>query len=214
MTRLYDPPDRETLDPADRDAYDHVLNGMRELMARPEWQGGQAPPPAEAAAQVPAVGGYYGALLTSPPLARLLFDMSRFFRSCEARGAFPAAFRELTNVVLAVELGYRGVLPGHVPFALAVGVRPEAISAVLTQTDDAFSDDERLQVEVIRAIVRGRLDDARFARLGDLLGRRGALEYTAFVCYLMHHIRLMQAIGVPEPPAAEVDAVLAQHLAG
>jgi hypothetical protein len=214
MSRLFAQPERQQVDPRDLDDYDTVIQGMSELMAQPQWQGAAGPAGAPGVARDLRVGGYYGALLTSPPLAAKLFRMSRFYRTCEARGAFPATFREFTNVVLAGELGYRAGLPSHVPFAIAVGVRREAIVGVLNGAEESLTEDEGMQVEFIRSVVRGRLEDAGFARMGERLGSRGLIEYTAFVCYLMHHIRLMQAIGVPEPGAEEVAAALAPHLAG
>jgi len=212
MSRLFPQPEPSALSGADLGSYRHVMAGLHGLMKRSEWQGQSDYAGSESEEGGFQVGGYYGALLTSPPLAERLYEMSRFYRQCEERGAFPASFREFTNVVLAVELGYRAVLPGHIPFARSVGVRAEAIRAVLTGSESELDDSERRQVDYIRAVARGGVQDGDFKAMSELLGDRGCLEYTAFICYLVHHLRLMQAIGVPEPEPAELDAILAPYL--
>ena len=48
----------------------------------------------------------------------------------------------------------------------------------------------------------------RTPRLSDRFGDRGAVEFTVLVGFLLVTIRLWQALGVPEPSAEEIAALL------
>jgi alkylhydroperoxidase family enzyme len=189
--RLARPPERDEVDASERVAYDAVV----ERTTRVHGVGGQAEK-------------YFGALLNSPPLAASLAELGTQVRRGQLRGTYTDAERELMDIALAVELGSNAILPIHVPDALAVGVRPEAIEALLRRRQDELTDDERQLVSFARQFVAGDVTDESYAELRERFGERGALEFTVLLGFLLMTIRLWQALGVPEPTDEEIDALL------
>jgi alkylhydroperoxidase/carboxymuconolactone decarboxylase family protein YurZ len=81
----------------------------------------------------------FGALLQPPPLAATLVRFGTGIRQGQLRGTYTDAERELMDIVLAVELGDNAVLAVHIPDAVAVGVRPDAIAAVIERRDGTIT---------------------------------------------------------------------------
>ena len=120
-----------------------------------------------------------GVLLHSPPFAANRQDISSLVRVAGERdNSYSHADREFVDQVLAVELGTNVVQRLHVPDAIAVGVRIEAIDALRAGDDDALTDDERLLATYIRQVVGGTVDDETWDAMELRLGTRGLVEYT------------------------------------
>jgi hypothetical protein len=151
---------------------------------------------------------YFGALLNSPPIAGALAKLGRVMREGQVRGTYSDADRELVDMVLSVDFGYRAILALHIPDAIAVGVRLEAIEALWRGSEDELAPDEQFLVAYIRAVASGTVDDRQYAALTRSHGPRGALEYTAFIAFLIMTMRLWQAVGVPDPSSEEIDELL------
>jgi 4-carboxymuconolactone decarboxylase len=151
---------------------------------------------------------YFGALLHSPPLAASLTRLGTEVRRGALRGTYTDADRELMDIALAVALGSNAILPIHIPDALAVGVRPEAVEALLARRDEDLTDEERRLVSYAREVVTGAVSDDSYAGLRDRFGERGAVEFTVLVGFLLMTIRLWQAFGLPEPSDAEMRMLL------
>jgi len=197
FARLQDPPDAEEIDESERSSYDAVI----ERTGRVHGAQGQA---AKA----------FGALLNSPPLAAVLTEYGTQVRRGQLRGTYTDAQRELMDISLAVDLASNAILPIHIADALAVGVRPEAVEALLHHHEEDLNDEERELVAYARHFVAGGVTDEVYASLEQRLGQRGAVEFTVVVAFLLMTIRLWQALGVPEPSDQEVDALLAELLSG
>jgi alkylhydroperoxidase family enzyme len=189
--RLPRPPAADEIDASERPFYDAVV----ERTTRVHGLGGQA-------------AKYFGALLNSPPLAAALAELGTQVRRGQLRGTYSDAERELMDIALAVELGSNAILPIHIPDALAVGVRPEALEALLDRREGELSDDERQLVAYARELVDGGVTDESYSALEKRFGERGAVELTVLVGFLLMTIRLWQALGVPEPTREEMDALL------
>jgi hypothetical protein len=151
---------------------------------------------------------YFGALLNSPPLAAALTRLGTEVRRGGLRGTYTDADRELMDIALAVGLGSNAILPVHIPDALAVGVRPDAVESLLTRSDEDRTDDERQLVHYARGVVDGGVSDESYGALRERLGERGAVEFTVLVGFLLMTIRLWQAFGLPEPSDDEMLALL------
>lgn len=151
---------------------------------------------------------YFGALLQSPPVAAVLTDLGTAIRRGGLRGTYTDAERELMDISLAVDLGSNAILQVHIPDALAVGVRPEAIRALVDGHEEDLSPDEAELVTYAREYVNGEVTDASYAVLQKRFGERGAVEFTALVGFLLMTIRLWQALGVSEPTDEEIQALL------
>jgi alkylhydroperoxidase/carboxymuconolactone decarboxylase family protein YurZ len=147
---------------------------------------------------------YFGAVLNSPPLAAALVRLGTQVRRGQVRGTYTDAERELMDVALAVDLGSNAILVVHIPDALAVGVRPQAIRALLERSDDELTQDERQLVTLARDFVAGNVRAESYATLEKRFGKRGAVEFTVLLGFLVMTIRLWQALGVPDPSDGEV----------
>jgi hypothetical protein len=191
MSRLEPRPDRETIAEDERADYDAVM----ERTERVHGLDGVA-------------AKYFGAIVNAPPLAAVIAQYGTCVRQGQLRGTYTDVERELMDLALAHELRGSAILPIHIPDAVAVGVRPEAVIAVLGGDDGALTEDERQLVEYARSFARGTVDDAQYARIRDRFGARGAVEFTILLGFLTMTIRLWQALGVPEPTPVEVEALL------
>lgn len=158
---------------------------------------------------------YFAALLNAPPVAAGLMELGRIVRT---RGEQPDSYshhdRELVDQVLAALWGTNVVQRTHVPDAIAVGVRPEAIAALHEGRDEDLTDDEREIADYVRAVAQGSVDDEAYARLVTRMGTRGAVDFTFFVGFLMATIRLHQALGMEDPPDAEIARLLDELASG
>jgi hypothetical protein len=190
-------PPRESIDEDELGYYDEVTARL-EAMGLPK---GDA-------------GPYHGTLLWSPPLAATISNFGRLVRAGQLRGTYSHAQREFVDVVLSTELGWDGVLPFHIPDALAVGVRIEAIEAVREGRIEDLNEEEQQLREHILAVVRGEMNAERWQAMEDLLGTRGVVEYTIFVAFLLFTMRLMAALGFEGPPAGAVEQMLAEFRDG
>ncbi len=190
--RLRKRPEREEVPEEEREDYDLVA-GRTARLAYPDYD-------------LPA--RYFGALLTSPPMATRLVALGRFVREGEVRGSYSDAERELVDIVIAKDTGYNGILTVHVPDAIAVGVRFEAIDAIRSGEESALTPEERQIVDYSRAVMAGTVTDADYEAMVARLGERGALEFTGFVTFLLMTVRNWQAIGVPNPTDEEIDELI------
>jgi hypothetical protein len=198
MHRPPKPPRREEVAETERANYDLVVARQQRL-----W---------DAAPRNSDV--YFGALLNSPTIAAAFASLGRVMREGQLRGTYSDADRELVDMVLSVDLGYWAILALHIPDAVAVGVRVGAIEALWRGNEDQLTEDERVLVAYIRAVAGGTVNDEQFGALvqrGDL---RTAVEYTAFICFLLMTMRLWQGLGVPDPTENEIDELIAAYRSG
>jgi hypothetical protein len=157
---------------------------------------------------------YFGALLNSPTVAASFASLGRVMREGQVRGTYSDADRELVDMVLSVDFDYRAILALHIPDAIAVGVRLEAIEALWEGREEDLTEEERFRIAFIRAVASGTVDDRLFAQMCERLELRGAVEYSAFIAFLVMTMRLWQALGVPEPSREEIDQLLQAYRDG
>lgn len=96
----------------------------------------------------------------------------------------------------------------HIPDGVAAGVRLEAVEALHYGREEELNDDERLLARFIRQLVSGTVDEETFAAMKERLGARGVVEYSGFVLWLGWIIRMMQMIGVTDPPDADIEKII------
>ena len=162
----------------------------------------------------PIVDGYFGSLLHAPLLGERFSELGIFFRQAGVRGSFDDRRREFVDMVLAPVMGCAPVFFEHLGPAVEAGVRPEAVRALLDNDRDALTDSERVEVDYIWLVAEGQVDDASFAVIEAELSASGAVEYTAFIAFLIMTIRLFQALGVPDPAPEVISGLLADYAAG
>jgi alkylhydroperoxidase family enzyme len=149
---------------------------------------------------------YYRMLLNSPLLADQIALPGAWAQ------AFSPSLANLELMTVAAGAPCRFLLIGHVPDAIASGVRPEAVKAILEGDDDALHGEERLLVRCARQVANRALSDDEFKELEKLLGRRTALEYIFLACFISGHILLYSALGIPEPSPEAIDDLLRQSI--
>ena len=142
---------------------------------------------------------YFGAMLNSALISAGMSNLGVVYRS---RGAFEDgmthADREWVDMVLCDELECFWVLYVHAPDAIAVGVRPEAIVALVEGRLDDLTSDEREKELFIRAVINGTMQEGQYKSLESKLGVRATVELTCFTGHLIKTMRLMQAFGIPD----------------
>lgn len=220
MTLRHTPPQphRDSVLPEDREAYDDVVS--RQLAYGYTGFAAMFPDEhAEAMSTALGVGGdpvlecdaadrvqpYMGAMLNNAPAMQLISDLGVVLRNCGERGdGYTHADREWVDMVLAEELGCTGVYCAHMLDACAVGVRPEAIQALHQGRDEDLTRDELQLTRYIRQVARGTVTSDSYLAIEDRFGRRGAVEFTQFIGFLLMTIRLIQAFGAQEPYPPEL----------
>jgi hypothetical protein len=159
--------------------------------------------------------GYYGRLMLSPRMGNQLSEMGRIVRARGDRGdTYSHADREFVDQVLSADMGTNIVQAMHLPDALAVGVRLEAVEALRAGREEDLTEDEAQLADFIRRVVSGRVDEDGWNAMEARMGERGVLEYTIFILFLQLTMRLMQAVGMPDPPQPEIDALVAEFRTG
>jgi hypothetical protein len=159
---------------------------------------------------------YYRALLNSPAMG---FHISALGRLVRQAGDYPDscshADREWVDQVLSQDWGSNTVLGGHIPDALARGVRVHAIIALREGREQDLTEDEQFLTEFVRQVRDGRVTDESYARMTDRIGRRGAAEYTILIMFLVFSIRLVEALtGSTGPTDTEVTQILNEYMDG
>lgn len=199
MARLPQPPRSAFDDPEDQEAYEAVVARRRAMAMVQD----------EPNSDEPVMGEYWGALLNSPTMCAIASQMGRFIRTAGDRpNTYTHWEREFVDQVLSADWKTNVVQLLHVPDAVAAGVRLEAVQAFRSGHEEDLNDEERLLARYIRQVVSGTVDDGTFEAMRQRLGERGVVEYTGFILWLQWIIRMMQALGVNDPPDAEVDEVI------
>jgi hypothetical protein len=158
---------------------------------------------------------YFAALLNSPLIADHISELGVVYRTRgESPGSYTHADREWIDMVLAVELGMDFICFAHVLDAVAQGVRPQAVRALLDGRDDRLERDELLLTQYIRQVVRGTVTPESWAGIVEHLGVRGAVEFTCFVTHLQMTIRLQQAFGIADVTRAQLDELVQRIIDG
>lgn len=155
---------------------------------------------------------YFQGLLRSPDVGAQLSAVGQFFRSAGSRGMFSDRRREFVDMVLGVRLRCGPVFFEHLGPAVAAGVRPDAVAALLRHDDTGLEDSERRERDYILAVVSGTVTDVDYRWCEEENGPAGAVEYTAFILFLQLTIRMFQALRVPDPPGELVRRLLDTHV--
>jgi hypothetical protein len=152
---------------------------------------------------------YFSAMAASPVLGQTLSELGTASMGvCGKPNTLSKADHEMIDAVLALDSGYTFLLAAHAPLAIHAGVRPEALVAIREGRENDLTDDERQQVEFIRAVPSGTMTDEIWESMAARLGsERGVVEYAFFVCLVLFHHLFACALGVPDMSEEELDAL-------
>jgi alkylhydroperoxidase family enzyme len=192
-------PDRDDLREGEREAFDSVVDrqtayGYTEFVKRFLHDDVLRAFPGD------RVQPYFSAMLNSPLIAEGMSDLGAVYRTRgEHADGMQHADREWIDMVICDELECLWVLYVHAPDAVASGVRPEAILAVVRGRDEDLTEEEATKARFIRSFVHGTIDAELYAAVEELVGgKRAGVEFTCFCGHLLKTMRLMQAWGVPD----------------
>jgi hypothetical protein len=158
---------------------------------------------------------YWGPLSWWPAYALTRLEQSSQIRTAGDRdNSYTHIDREWADQVLAVVLRTNVVQNAHLPDALAVGVRLEAIEALRAGRDDELTPHERLLATFIREIVNGTVTDETWNAVEADIGERATLEYLVLVTMLWLTFRQMNALGIGEPTDADIGRMLDEFKSG
>jgi hypothetical protein len=142
---------------------------------------------------------YFAAMLNSPLISAGMSDLGVVYRTRgEYEDGMSHADREWVDMVLCDELECFWVLYVHAPDAASVGVRPEAILALVEGRHGDLEPLEREKELFIRAVINGTMTAEQYQSLEQKLGVRATVELTCFTGHLIKTMRLMQAFGIPD----------------
>jgi AhpD family alkylhydroperoxidase len=202
-------PDRDLIgDPEELAAYDSVVARFRSRATPAEVADGER---MRGLGEAPEMGVYFAALLHTPRLAAGLSDLGAYYRGDSF--ALSPAEREWVVVAVGVEANCRREVYAHLDEAVRVGVRPEALDALVRGRDRDLAPDERELAGYVRAVLRHEVTAEGYERIVRRFGVRGAVELTAFVTHLLMAATLMTALGADHVSADEVESELARVLA-
>lgn len=208
MSDSYTPaaPDRRDVAAEDLAAYDRILERTGAMRDK------------DGFGSVPERGGdnpFVSALLNSPIIGYHYFELGVYYRTRgEIPGSYSHADREWVDMVLMQDIDYWTLMWAHLPDAVAVGVRPEAIKALREQRLDDLTPHEAQLTDVIRRVRDGTMDRASYEGLEELFGTRGAIDYIGFIGHILMTIPWYKAFGSNTRTEADVDELLGQILDG
>jgi hypothetical protein len=161
------------------------------------------------------LGPYHAGLATVPVIGQLISQLGLVFRTRgDHEGTYSHADREFVDQVLAVDNGWNGFMVMHTYDGVSAGVRIEAIEALRAGREEDLTEDERLLATFIRQVLSGGVTDQIWDAMERRIGHRGAIEYAMFIMFLHLIMRLFQAFGSPDVPAAEIDELVRKIRAG
>jgi hypothetical protein len=161
------------------------------------------------------LGPYHAGLATAPVIGQLISQLGLVFRTRgDHEGTYSHADREFVDQVLAVDNGWNGFMVMHTYDGVSAGVRIEAIEALRAGREEDLTEDERLLATFIRQVLSGGVTDQIWDAMERRIGHRGAIEYAMFIMFLHLIMRLFQAFGSPDVPAAEIDELVRKIRAG
>jgi hypothetical protein len=161
------------------------------------------------------LGPYFNRLVVSPSVAALASRFGRFVRTAGDReGTYSHIEREFVDQVLLADWKTNVVALRHIPDAISVGVRVEAIKALRSGNEHELTEGEQLLASFVRGVVDGSVSDELWQVMEQRMGTRGLVEYAAFILWLQWTIRMEQFLGMPNPPDEEIDKIISEYESG
>lgn len=175
-------PDRDSMDKADREAFDYIMKRSKVWF--------ESTP--ENANQEYRMSPLYVGFLQSPAVSDLWIRLTDMLGTAEARGSFSA--RERDWIRLAVPTFQKTVIQGlQIADAVASGIDPRDILALMEGRIDDLQADDRLIVRFVEATIAGEVSRDIYLPIEARMGRRGAAEFTSMILFTWSIRRLIQA---------------------
>ena len=175
-------PDRDSLNEKERDSFDYIMKRSKNWF--------QSTP--ENADKEYRMSPLYIGFLQSPEVSELWIRLTDHLGTAESRGSFTA--RERDWIRLAVAALQKTVIQGlQIADAVASGIDPSDIKALLDGRIEDLAPADRQLVEYIDATMHGRLTRELYEPLEARMGTKGAMEYTSMILFMASVRRLIEA---------------------
>lgn len=181
-------PDRSTLTEDELKALDFVLERSERFFNSI---------PNEEGAQYKLTPLFQG-LIQSPLLAEIWSSFGDFYQTSEERGSFnnrerDVALLSLVPTLVSSRTGKFQLSPIWVTWAVAAGVDPQTIVAILDEKLDDLSPEDRQIFTFVRATASGGLTGEDFEALAARWSTKVAIEFISFVTWRIGILRTVQA---------------------
>ena len=207
------PPQRDAVDPDERDAYDSVI--ARQRSYRYDEYNKQFDGAMEDTVPANDVQPYFLALLNSPKFAEHISELGVFFRTRGERSdSFRHADRYWVDLLMGKDMRCNGIVLLNMPDAVSHGVRPEAIRAMWEGRDRDLTPEEQQLTEFVRAFMKAEVSAEQFAGLEKRYGRRGAVDFFTWVGFLQMTCFFWRNFNIPQPSDAAVEAMIDRVVSG
>jgi hypothetical protein len=196
----------------DREAYDRLIVHL-EKYTRGKSAVADARPIVDGK---PYAYDYFASFTHAADLWSALWAVGRAIQKHQGEpGGYLLTDHVMIDVVLGTDSGYWSFHGGHTANAITAGVRIEAMEALADGREEDLTDDERQQIEFIRAVRDLTMTDDIWNRMVERLGTvRGTIELAYFVAYLMFHQRMMQSFGMAGMEPDDWRALIAEYKDG
>ena len=124
------------------------------------------------------IGGPYNAMLRSPVLAQLLFDLFRYLRW---ETSVPTKLNELAILIIGRQWRSQVEWYAHAPLAIKAGLSPDIVAELKANKRPANMPPEEAAVYdfVTELTTRHAVSDETFTRAKELLGEQQVVDLTA-----------------------------------
>ena len=197
----FEQPKRSVFSGPDLEAYDKIIERRKSQVWEQE-RADDLPPlarepvqPLSGGSGEPDAGPYAGALLNAPIMGGKWFELGALVRTrADHEGSFSNADREFSFFVLAGMFGTNMGQVRHIPDALVVGVRREALEVLRRSSHlrpaerdrleaSVLTEDERLLAAYTRELIGGDVKDATFDQMVERMGKQALLEFSIHLVY-------------------------------
>jgi len=181
-------PDRDALNAEERAAFDYVMERSERFFNSV---------PSENGAEYRLTPLFQG-LVQSPKVAELWAHFGDFYQTSEDRGSFnnrerDVALLSLVPTLVCSRTGKFPLSPIWVTWAVATGVTPQTIVAILEERLDELTPEDRQLFEFVRATASGGLTSEDFDALVSRWDVKTAIEFISFVTWRIAILRTVQA---------------------
>lgn len=151
--------------------------------------------------------GDWALMLHRPAMARKLLALDRYIDQ-EMTWAQRRDLRELAIEVVNQRYRCHYSHVRHMNAGLEAGLRPVQLAALYFPSSDVFSEEQRLVIAVVNAVIDSNLSEELFARAKSSYGERGMVEFMTVICYWSWWAMTLNVL-MPvqdERPAADLSA--------
>jgi hypothetical protein len=156
---------------------------------------------------------YLATMLQTPTLGSAINELGRLIRLSPERTA-TYTHEDHLLVVHALGVDAEFIDEHHIVDALALGVRAEALEALLHGREEELGEEERRIVDFARRVVRDAMTDEVWDAVRNLRGDRGAIDLSIVAGFVWMTMSWQRAWGVEGASPQQIEDMLRRHRDG